>query len=153
MPLLNDIGIGFSGDTADEKLNKIIPQINEWGRRITTEKTLRLIKTDTYNFTIDGSFIQTLTIPHGLDFAPILTVYLTEQTITNNGIPVTTTANVPLPTHVQAYIESWPEQVRFACWMYAVVDETNIYVFILNGQGTAFGDRTIKYHLLQETAN
>lgn len=57
MPLLQDLNVSsLAGDTAEQKLDSLVKQLNEWGRLISNEDRTRVIKSD--------SGVEAITIGH-----------------------------------------------------------------------------------------
>lgn len=46
MPLLKDISVGAAGDDPNEKIDKLVKQLNEWGRAISNEDRTDITKDD-----------------------------------------------------------------------------------------------------------
>ena len=153
MTLLSEIGGGLPGQDTEERLKGVVKQLNEWSRRIASEKILEVVTTDSTTLPANSDAIYVSTIPHGLNFTPIIQAYTNGISLTNNGVELTDSANTPLPTHMSAVIDTGSNTIVFRSWIYCTVDETNVYFIRLNSTSSSSGPHPITYHLLRETAN
>lgn len=113
------------------------------------QNVFKIIKTDVVNLTIASTTVSTVTVPHGLGYAPIVMAFL-------NNVDLSTVANdinIPLPTFLNASIDTVGNQVKFVTWVFASSDAFNVYIQCINSSGVALGQFPFKYYLLQETAS
>lgn len=101
--------------------------------------------------------IDTITIPHGLPFIPILDAYVQVPILIGSTHTSLTTveAYVPLPYDGSIYLNSGSPVVKYT--IFGGVDATNIYfvnIYETDGSGSnTFSPVPIRYYLRQETAN
>lgn len=100
---------------------------------------------------------QTITIPHGLNFIPIMDIYAQVNYLTwPNGVSAGSTtvpAYVPLP-----YNGNGVGNISYDYYIDAAITSTNIYITYYYSAGTTSGpiifpETPIKYYLLQETSS
>lgn len=84
--------------------------------------------------------IKTLTIPHNLGFTPIPLVFFADGSLYRS-----------LPTWLSSGASGG--NVAFQLWADCVTDSTNLYIELISGTTTTWGDYNFKWYLLQETAN
>lgn len=109
------------------------------------QNVFKIVQTDTYNFTVDGTSSQFISIPHDLSFSPVIIAYISFSGNYN-----------PLPTSLSSssFTVLGATYVGFQSWLSFSVDQTNIYFNLDNPSGAYNGSIVpIKYYLLQETAN
>lgn len=113
------------------------------------QNVFKIVKTDLINIGISSSTVSTLSIPHGLTFAPIPMAFLVNVGVSG---PVTN-ANLPLPTFINASVGGVTAGiVSFGSYLYTAADTVNVHFQCLNATGSAPGTFRLRYYLLQETS-
>lgn len=121
-----------------------------------SQNTLKIVKTDTLVTTLTNTSntvaqgVQTITIPHLLNFKPAYTVYL----LVPDGLAGISGAQlVALPYN--SFVGNNPGLGPFT-YFYAYVDESSLYIRFNHGFSTDYSPQTptysIRYYLMQETA-
>lgn len=103
-----------------------------------------ILKSGTFSILAPANNNNTTTVPHNLGFLPIPLCFLSTA---NN------TVYYPLPQWTSASRDDVNSVVKFSTWIDCNVDSTNLYIDFINALPGANGPFTIKYFLLQQTAN
>lgn len=109
------------------------------------QNVFKIVKTDIVTIAPFSSTVSTLSVAHGLNFAPIPVAFLTGVGVAG---PVVR-ANLPLPTFINATIDAVAGVVNFGSYLYCAADDTNVYFQCLNATGTTPGTFQVRYYLLQ----
>lgn len=113
------------------------------------QNIFKIVKTDIVTIAPFSSTVSTLSVPHGLNFAPIPLAFLIGVSVSG---PITH-ANLPLPTFINADVGSTtPGVVSFGSWLYCASDTINVYFQCLNATGVSPGTFQVRYYLLQNTS-
>lgn len=113
------------------------------------QNVFKIVDTDTVDISSSGATVTTTEIEHGLGFAPIPLAFLNGVSITDVG----TGLNLPLPTFQNLNIDTVNQVVQDRVRIIVAANDTKLFLSILNSTGGAVGPLTIRYYLLQETAN
>lgn len=149
--VLPDVKIGALAKDPDAKIESLARQVNEQARLLNSEERLDLADSATINITLSGASTQAVTIPHGLDFTPAIDAYLNQVSMTVGGKTISTTGNIPLPTYIQATVNTTDDIVEIKSYLFVACDEVNVYFIILNATGIT-GPLPVRYHLYKEVA-
>lgn len=112
------------------------------------QNIFKIVKTDVVTISPFTSTVSTLSIVHGLNFAPIPMAFLINVSVAG---PVTH-ANLPLPTFINATIDGVAGVVNFGSYLYCATDTVNVHFQCLNATGVTPGSFQIRYYLLQESS-
>lgn len=114
-----------------------------------TDDTFRILSKGQLSVSSAGAPTNFSFVAHGLSFAPIVLGFLDGVTISG----VTTSGSLPLPTYTNLTVDTVGHQVKFATYLQAFSDTTNIYALLFNATGSAVPAITVTYYLLQEAAS
>lgn len=129
-------------------INSIINKLNTWDGVV--------VQSGTVEVPVTSAAQNLTTIPHGLGYLPVI-----NASINNLGLiftpvtgPVITIKDfsLPLPNFL-AGAQIVSGGIAFDGWMTALVDETNIYFFSLNGTGNDLGIFDVTYYLQRISAS
>lgn len=113
------------------------------------QNVFKIVDTDLIGVSFSASTVSTVSIAHGLDFAPIPQAFLVNVGVAG---PVTN-ANLPLPTFVNASVGGVTAGVvTFGSYLYCAADKVYLHFQLLNATGASPGILNIRYYLLQQTS-
>lgn len=113
------------------------------------QNIFKIVKTDLVTISPFTSSVSTLSVLHGLNFAPIPIAFLVNVSVAG---PVTN-ANLPLPTFINADVGiTTAGVVSFGSYLYCAADKVNIHFQCLNATGVSPGTFQVRYYLLQENS-
>lgn len=116
----------------------------------------------TTGITTSGNSVDTVTIAHGLGYAPIPFGFMNDVTITGPSGIITNNGNLPLPTWVSLTgdtIKSTATNsgvalpiIAFKIYVQIVSDATNVYILLINATGSGGTTYNVTYYLTQQPA-